>query len=144
MAEFGIAGLNVQVLGYQFPGQDDYWDGNWLVVDIRCESANAQLAFRDSCVRTDELKDFLRQLEALVNFEAKAATLNTMEPYFKVNVMRDQSKNGIHSAAVEFFQIQNQDKREFVFEIQQAELARIIQRLRGVVTKFPVRGQNDS
>jgi hypothetical protein len=37
-------GLKIWVLGYQFPNQNDYWDGNWLnvVVEVAVSGAPHQ------------------------------------------------------------------------------------------------------
>lgn len=36
-----FAGMSLWVLGRQFPDLDDYWDGNWLNVQVRVEASGA-------------------------------------------------------------------------------------------------------
>lgn len=64
-ADLKLAGLSLWVLKRQFPGADDYWDGNCLNIRACVEAPGAHVEIGGPWLRADELSRFAEQLAAL-------------------------------------------------------------------------------
>ncbi len=130
------AGLRLDILGYQYPEQDDcYWDGNWLEIDFHCAQPGRTSHFRDHCLRTDELKRFAEQLSALSTNQTDDASLDTMEPYLKWRILRRQHLLSIVEEAQD-----RASPNEFTFELQERDIPLLKAQIDAVLSDYPVRG----
>mgnify|MGYP006944910642 FL=1 len=57
--------VELDILGYQFPGSHDHLDANWLMVQGRIEHPQGDWRFKDACLRTHELDQLAQWLQAL-------------------------------------------------------------------------------
>ncbi|NNE79918.1 MAG: hypothetical protein HKN18_06555 [Silicimonas sp.] len=141
MRVFKLKGLSVDALGYQFPKLEDFWDGNWLVMNIFCDWNGVRASrTRDSCIRTTELRDFLAAIEKLNLNRADHAELETMEPYFRFRLERGQ--DGLHATAALIEKSTDQAKT-VSFPVDTSELLQLGNDLAAVLKAFPIRGEND-
>ncbi|MFI5297520.1 MAG: hypothetical protein ACHREM_05425 [Polyangiales bacterium] len=73
---------------YEYPQNDDYWDGNWVYADITIVSR----AFRggyEALLRTEEFVQFRRQLAELHGRVQGEAMYETMENWLRISVVAD-------------------------------------------------------
>src|SRR6185295_10495914 len=82
-----IGGLKLWVRGRQFPSAQDYWDGNWLKVTARCDSASSTVSAAGPIVHLGELVQFLEECERLYESLSGIAKLDCMEPNLSVTLM---------------------------------------------------------
>ena len=137
MTAIESAGLRIEVLGYQFPENNIcVWDGNWLEIVFRCEQPGRKAAFRDHCLRTDELERYAQQLREMANGSIDEASLDTMEPYLKWQIKRGpRLLSHVREAQV------HSEPNEFTFELNERDLGPLISRIDAVLSKYPVRAR---
>jgi hypothetical protein len=70
--------LEIIVLGRSNPKSEDYWDANWLDIEIKLQVSSFNCKYHTN-LRVDELLKFYEDLLALKNRQNKDAVLNTME-----------------------------------------------------------------
>lgn len=78
----------LEVLGRERP-DDDYWDGNWLVVDVHIRAGG----FIGHCVanlRTDELQRFRNELAEVYEAVEGEAVLASLENWLALTVQCDR------------------------------------------------------
>jgi hypothetical protein len=68
-----LEGLEIWVHGRQFPGADDYWEGNWLNATAHCGAACASVLVTGPFVRLPEIDQWVVETrELLKNLSGKA------------------------------------------------------------------------
>ncbi len=75
-----IGGMKLWVHGRQFPLAHDYWDGNWLQVTARYDSASSTVSTVGPIVHLGELVSLLGECERLYESLSGVAKLDCMEP----------------------------------------------------------------
>lgn len=70
-----IAGFQLWIHGRQFPGAEDYDDGNWLHVTAHCGASGASIWTDGAIVMVTDIESFAKQCEALLRGRAAAAAL---------------------------------------------------------------------
>ena len=81
-----IGRLKLWVHGRQFPLAQDYWDGNWLHVTARCDSASSTVSTIGPIVHLGELAQLLEECERLYESLSGIAKLDCMEPNLGVTL----------------------------------------------------------
>lgn len=79
-----VAGLQLWVLGRQFPESDDCYDGNWLCVTAHCGAPGARVWAEGAIVMVTDIADFGDECAAMLRSEVQSATLAPFEPDLKV------------------------------------------------------------
>lgn len=75
----------LEVLGRERPNEDDFWDGNWLVVDVHIQ-AGGFIGHAVANLRAEEFRRFREGLEAAYNAVSGVATFETMEGWLTLTV----------------------------------------------------------
>ncbi|MDA8585203.1 hypothetical protein N9L47_02930 [Rhodobacteraceae bacterium] len=147
MIGFEIADfLKVRIQGYQYPDNNSYWDGNWLISDIELNlsgvfeplTAPIVIAVMRPCLRADELPAFLGEIKALVAKTVCSAELKTLEPYFKLQIAKVDSAFVVN---VKFREQGEKGSTEMSYPVEPSEVSDLITQLSLVVKSFPVRGR---
>ena len=133
--------LLIKVFGRTHPSCDDYWDGNWLSVDIHVSSgAFTEHITHDVCLRTTEFKSFLTQIEPLYESLKGTAEYASLEDWIKITIRGD----GLGHFIAEGFVIDNHcegNKLNFSIHFDQTSLPQTISNLKGLLEKYPVVGK---
>ncbi len=87
-----IIGLSMWVHGRELESSDDYWDGNWLRVTVRCQAHGATIEVSGSIVHLTELKAWLHQARELHSSLTGTARLDCIEPNLRVCVTLTHGK----------------------------------------------------
>jgi hypothetical protein len=72
-------------LGRERPNDRDYWDGNWLVVDVLTK-VGGFTGHAVANLRAEELQRFREALEAVYDAVSGTATFDTMEGWLSLTV----------------------------------------------------------
>ncbi|MGF3106162.1 WapI family immunity protein [Rossellomorea sp. DUT-2] len=70
------AKIEIDVIGREYPISSDYWDGNWVVSNVKVEIPGYNVNFNAS-LRTDDIIDFVNDLKLMSrNLSGKAILKN--------------------------------------------------------------------
>jgi hypothetical protein len=133
-----LAGLQVWVQGYEFPDSTEYWDANWLIVRILCTAHNAAVKLHGAYVCTFELAAWLDACRALAAGEADHAVLDTIEPNFRLRIEHAGERRGL-VATVKITPNNITQFHTMRFDIDPAALRVIVESLKQILQRFPVR-----
>lgn len=76
-----LGGLSLWAESRERPDDDDYWDGNWLVIRARVEAPGSSVELRGPWLRTDEVASFLTEIEAMSkNLRGKSRSMSKPHP----------------------------------------------------------------
>lgn len=134
-----LAGLEIWVHDRQFPDIEDYWDGNWMNVVVRCMASGATVEVSGPIIHLPEIASLLQDSEALQAGLEDKAELSCMEP--ELSFTLETADRGQINMAVTITPNHLTQKHEFIFEIDQSNLARFIQECKVLLAKYPVRGK---
>ena len=109
-------------VSYQFPelAKDskhyDEFDSNWLNIRFFCSDGQSVCHTEtDACVLTYEMTDFIDGLKKLQRGLTESARLDTLEPYFKIDVVKNQSGYEVN---VSFYRFIEEKKDLDLFEVK--------------------------
>jgi len=135
-----IAGFQLWIHGRQFPGAEDYDDGNWLHVTAHCGASGASIWTDGAIVMVTDIESFAKQCEALLRGRAAAAVLDPLEPELRV-VLEAPDSLGHLCARVEITPDHLAQSHSMEFEIDQSYLPGIISECARILQEHPVRGR---
>src|SRR5712691_11549446 len=76
------------------PGQQDYWDGNWIESEIQVSAGAFRGRFRAS-LRSEEFESFRRELQVLMSSLRGEASFATIEGQLALELQGDD-KGDVH------------------------------------------------
>ncbi|HEV2209805.1 MAG TPA: hypothetical protein VG167_13585 [Verrucomicrobiae bacterium] len=130
--------IEIDVHGYERAPVGEYWDDNWLIVEIRirvggfCGKAQASII-------TSELTKFASELGPLFETLAGTAEFTTMEGQLKLQLIGD-GKGHIELRGEVADQAGIGNRLHFGLQFDQSQLGRSMSELQRVTSQFPVRG----
>ncbi len=128
----------IEVLTRTHPDTTDYWDINWIDTNIKVEIPG-YLANFPASLRTDELSDFVQQLN-LMNRDLKGkADLDNMDSYIHFECEMDHFGK-IKWTGQTCFPAGYGAVLKFEFHSDQSYLERLIKELDAILDVFPVIG----
>jgi hypothetical protein len=120
------------------PSSEDYWDGNWLVVDMAVEMGSWTGRF-DANLRCEEFDRFLSEVRHLNENLDSVAEFVTMEGWLRLQLNGD-GLGHIAAKGEATDQPGRGDTLSFRMDFDQTYLPRLIAELQDVLKEFPVRG----
>jgi hypothetical protein len=132
-----IGRLKLWVHGRQFPSAQDYWDGNWLQVTARCDSASSTVSTVGPIVHISELVRLLDECERLYESLSGIAKLDCMEPNLGVTLTAKTS--GHVDVRIHITPNHMLEKHEFNESFDQTFLPAIISQCRKLLIQHPLR-----
>jgi len=130
-----VSGFQFWVHGRDFPDAQDYYDGNWLKMTAYC-GPDAGVTGSYVCVM--EIQGWLKTCEALAENLKGTAGLECLEPELDVH-MEAKSHGRIEMEVTISHQPYDQPQKSS-YELEQTDLTVLIQNLKTIVEKYPVRG----
>jgi hypothetical protein len=124
---------------YKWPAANDYWDGNWLAVEVVITMGAWRGRFEAS-LRADDFERSHAELEELREDLSSAAQFSSLEPWLALRLKGD----GLGHILIdgEATDVLGKGARlSFQMEIDQTFLPALIAELRAVLEQFPVRGE---
>jgi hypothetical protein len=136
-----LAGLSIWVLGRQFPDANDYWDGNWLNVQVRVEALEASVQVRGPVIHAREFASFLVELELLDRTLTGEASLTCLEPNLDIKI---RGRLGQATATIKITPDHLSQSHQFSFSFDQTYFKSLIAACRRILAKYPIRGSKES
>ncbi len=137
-----FGGLSIRVLGREFPGSQDYWDGNWLSVQIVMQAPGALVEVSGPILHLSELAKFRVELTRLYSTLVGVATLECIEPNFGLRLNHDVLGHiGVHVSITPDHLSQ---RHEFEFGLDQTYLAPLLRWCGELMERHPVRGPTNA
>jgi hypothetical protein len=136
-----VAGLQLWIHGREYPGSEDYYDGNWLRVTAHAGASGTSVWVSGAILMVPDLARWADQCEVVARGKAEKACLEPMETELKVTI-EALDKLGHLSMLVEITPDQITQQHSFEFEIDQTYLPGIVSQCRAIVASFPIRDAN--
>ncbi|NOU92935.1 hypothetical protein GC093_06760 [Paenibacillus sp. LMG 31456] len=142
--DFRIKGLegqfiNIQVIGYSYPHRNDFWDGNWLICEVRAEIPGFNVKFPTD-LRTDEITSFYDQLVQMYSKMSGSSSLIGLESNVDIQVRMD--KLGKLEWQVKLtFPSGYGASLEFQIHSEQSYLIKLIDEIKDIIKNFPIKGK---
>lgn len=133
-----LGGLSIWAEARERPADDDYWDGNWLVIRAMVEAPGSSVELRGPWLRTEEVASFLTEVEAMSKDLRGKAALVPIEPAIKATL--EMSSLGQIAVYVEATPDHLEQRHSFHFGCDQSYLPEIIRGCRKILLKFPTKG----
>jgi len=139
-AHLKVAGLELWVHDRRSPEAQDYWEGNWLVVTVRCAAEGATIWTTGPLVRVPDLARWAAALDRLHQRPegAGVATLSSDEPNLTA-VIRSTERTGDLQLVVDITPDALTQEHRLRFAVARSELPDLVQQCRGIVKAYPVR-----
>lgn len=137
--DFSFAGLKIWIRERQFPDKDDYWDGNWLIVTACCKSEWSQACSKGPIIHLSDFQQWLQELENLNRTCQGEADLSCIEPNLDLKV--SLNKLGSGHLQVQISHDHLAENHEYRFPVDQSYLPGIIDKLKVILKKYPIRGK---
>jgi len=132
-----LDGFSLWVLGRQFPGANDHWDGNWLNVRARVEAPGALVEAQGAIIFAPELAEFVKQLETLHTNLVGEAALRCLEPNLQVAIRGDSL--GHVTVKLKITPDHMNQSHEFKFDLDQTYLGPFLDGCKRILSRWPVR-----
>ena len=138
-SKFELGGLEVEVLGRQFPNEvSDYWDANWLHVKVQCRDDCALATHQGSILLTFEIEAFGKQIEQIIDGKSERARFEGIEPFLKISVQKSGSLGHI-LVSVDLSNAERTSFHTFQFDTDQTQLVAAVKDISRIIDEFPVR-----
>jgi hypothetical protein len=137
-----VAGFLLWVHGRQFPGSEDYYDGNWLRVTAHCGASAASVWAEGAILMVTDIACFGDNCAAMLSRAIQSAALAPFEPALKVS-LEAVGLLGHIRVQVDITPDHLAQEHRFAFEVDQSCLPSIIRQCSAIVKEYPIRGQRD-
>ncbi len=132
-----LANVELWILGYEFPEMNDNDDSNWLNVVVICKSPNSHTIVEGSFLQTYNLHSFLKEIEVVNNTLKGKAELASIEPNLHIELQ-------VHTLGQIEMQVSitpdhMTENHEYQFQIDQSYLSDVVNQLKRVLSKYPVK-----
>jgi len=135
--------LVIAVHGRSLPGEDDYWDGNWLLSPIEIVADGVRTWLRDAGLRTDELQSFREELTACLA-SGGAARLSSLEEWIELTVAVEPGETVLVAGVARDPGVENWADGPVRFRIDgvdRRQLAEAVRVLEEMAAAYPVVGE---
>jgi hypothetical protein len=134
--------VEIDVLRYERPLVGEYWDDNWLRVEIRVQAGGVRGKVTVA-ILTGELEKLLSELRPLYKTLSGSVNFKTMEAQLTLVLVGD-GKGHIELRGEILDQPGIGNRLNFVLQFDQTQLATSIRELERVMAQFPIRSLNAS
>ena len=141
----GDKSIEFSIADYQFPeiepsGEEEFdYDANWLMCEIKYSDGKINKTYMDPCLMADELADMTEELSKILNGSEDGYISSFMEPYLGVAAARAAGKISMvfefnYNVTAEIW-----EERKITTLLSQEEATEMVQSLKELVEKYPVR-----
>ena len=140
----GNKSIEFSIVGYQYPELEpsdeafDY-DANWLIAEVKYSDDEITETYMDPCLLTDELADMTEKLSMILEGSEDGYISDFIEPYLKISAARTDGKIAIVFQFVYYATEDIWKERRVTALLSQEKVAEIVQSLRELVGRYPVR-----
>jgi hypothetical protein len=129
--------IEMDVFGHERAPVGEYWDDNWLRVEIRVRAGGFR-GKASAAIITSELRKFLLELRPLFETLSGTAEFATMEQQLSLRLIGD-GKGHIELRGEIADQVGIGNRLHFTLQFDQSQLGASIRELERVTSQFPVR-----
>lgn len=129
--------LEVEVRGFERAPTGEFWDDNWLKVDVRVW-AGAFQGTTSASILTIELAKFLAGLRQLLDLLSGSAAFSTVEQQLKLRLDGDGRGHFVLCGEVSD-QPGGGNRLHFTLGLDPSQLISAIRELEAITSKYPVR-----
>lgn len=133
-----ISGLQVWTHSRKYPESKNFWDVNWLNTTFVCKGQNALVWVSGDILHNTEIAEWLTSLENLNSTLSGEVILPTLERYVSLKITTETYER--ISIKVDISPSRVFQQHYFEFWTSQNYLNDIIAGCRGVLARFPVKG----
>jgi len=133
-----LGGLSLWVESRERTDDEDYWDGNWLIIRARVTAPGSSVELRGPWLRSDEVASFLTEVEDMSKNLRGKATLAPAEPAIKATL--EMGSLGQIAIYIEATPDHLAQQHSFHFGSDQSFLPEIIRGCRKILLRFPIKG----
>ncbi len=136
--------MEFTISGYQYPeieftqGKCGY-DANWLVCEVKYTDGNHSETYRDPSIETYDLREIKESLEEIIDGKDEVYVSEFMEPNLQFVIARLDEKIAL---TIQFVYDESSDvwkKRKMAVLLTQEEATAVLDDLKALVKKYPVR-----
>jgi hypothetical protein len=128
--------LRIWVQGRQFPWEEDFWDGNWMLITAICRLRDSEVRAQGPYLHLGDILRWVQECERLMTTRRDTVTLWAVEP--ELNMRLNASNEGIR-AEIRLSPDLAQQEHLFRSEVGWSELEAFLAGLRGVLEAYPIR-----
>jgi hypothetical protein len=133
-----IENLTITVFGYSYLESSDYWDGNWINVNVYYKSGISEVSIKGDFLHLTEIDLFMNDCKKVLSGETNVITLPTMENNLQLSLMMNLM--GQISGEIVLSSNDMKEKHEYEINIDQSYLPEIMKQCESVLLKFPIKG----
>jgi len=137
-AHLKVAGLELWVHDRRSPKAQDYWEGNWLVLTVRCAAVGATVWTTGPMLRVPDLVRWADALDRLHRRPEGVATLTSDEPNLTA-VVRSTDSAGQLQLVVDITPDPLMQEHRLRFAVERSVLPDLVRQCRAIVKAYPVR-----
>lgn len=134
-----LMGLQIWIIGRQFPNSNDYWDANWLNVVAHCGTAGASVWIRGPIIHLREIDHWLATTKEIQKTLTGEAKLDCIEPNLSVTL--EAAKLGHITMRVSITPDHMTQTHLFQFDIDQTYLGSLISQCSAALQEYPMLGK---
>jgi len=134
-----IYGLEIWIIGNQFPESDDYWDGNWLTVSAKCSGIGSEVFVKKTYIHLSEINALIERLENLYSELKGEIDFEFMEPELSLAISSDIL--GHLSLKIGITPDHLNQMHEYNFEMDQSYIPKIIDDLKNILKEYPIKSK---
>ena len=141
MTDFQMGPLTLSVKSYADDVSEDFYEANWLVLDVKCPTDEGDVAFQSPCLMTTDIFDFMDEINDLLAGQGRQAYLVSLEPQVDVRIALGDGPD-VFTLDVEL--TPNVEDDEDIYDVaaivSRAEVEEMAKQAAALVEAFPVRG----
>ena len=133
--------LIVEILNYEYPESDEYWDANWLKARIKIKTRSFS-GYYSASLQTIDFREFKKGLEGIYRTLNGAAQFYSMEEWLTIILNGDGIGHFVGDIIACDFPPSG-SKLRFELQIDQTEIPGIVNQINSILEIFPVKGSPD-
>jgi hypothetical protein len=132
--------LVLEAINWEFPGVDDYWDGNWILFKVTLVKQGLSVEFTDPCIRTDELENFSEDLKNLARGYTLRVESDFSEPVLYFDFILPDAGSDIVLGRIEIHLDDGEGTNDIAVELELDvdSIEHFSSGLEGILRQYPV------
>jgi hypothetical protein len=135
--DIDLSGLQIWVHGREFPSDEDYQDADWINVTAHCGAQGASVWVSGNIIRLSEIEHLMSGAKTLYKNLKGKAELPCIEPELFVEL--EAKSLGQISMTVKITPDHLSQSHQFIFDVDQSYLPKLITSSDAVLKKFPIK-----
>ncbi len=135
--QFALAGFEMRVLRRQFPDHQDYWDGNWLIVELEYRDKHSSVRANGPIVHLGEVAQLQKCMQSIYDCVSKSEKVDFMEP--ELGMRFEVGSRGDIRFELALTPKNTQQSHWYMIEIDLSYLSSAIAQCQAILMAYPIR-----